>query len=120
MEHLHRDIGTKVREWREGGYPCDEFPAITEILEYQAQSEEVSDGALVDTLRFLRDPQRPALETYWYLRLIVMTPRISDLYAQMFPFISPTIVERLGMDSGDVSLFEAGITDWRAMGWWTL
>ena len=30
-------------------------------------------------------------------------------------FISPTIVERLGMDAGDTSLFKASITDWRAM-----
>ncbi|CAA9455866.1 MAG: Type III restriction-modification system methylation subunit [uncultured Rubrobacteraceae bacterium] len=30
-------------------------------------------------------------------------------------FISPTIVERLGMDAGDASLFKARITDWRAM-----
>jgi hypothetical protein len=62
MDHLHQVIGAKVREWRERGYPCDEFPAITEILEYQVQSEEVSDGALADTLRFLREPQRRALE----------------------------------------------------------
>lgn len=30
-------------------------------------------------------------------------------------FISPTIVERLGMDTGNTSLFKASITDWRAM-----
>lgn len=30
-------------------------------------------------------------------------------------FISPTIVERLGMDAGDASVFKAKITDWRAM-----
>ncbi|MBA3425710.1 MAG: hypothetical protein H0U04_14470, partial [Rubrobacter sp.] len=69
MDYLHQVLASKVREWRDTGYPCDEFPAITEILEYQVQSEEVSDGGLVDTLRFLREPQRRALETYWYLRL---------------------------------------------------
>lgn len=30
-------------------------------------------------------------------------------------FISPTIVERLGMDAGDASMFKAEITDWRSM-----
>jgi hypothetical protein len=30
-------------------------------------------------------------------------------------FISPTIIERLGIDTGDASLFRATITDWRAM-----
>lgn len=30
-------------------------------------------------------------------------------------FISPTIIERLGMDTSDTSLFKATITDWRAM-----
>lgn len=30
-------------------------------------------------------------------------------------FISPTIIERLGMDAGDASIFKAEITDWRAM-----
>ncbi len=88
MDYLHQVLASKVREWRDTGYPCDEFPAITEILEYQVQSEEVSDGGLVDTLRFLREPQRRALETYWYLRLIENTPHIPDLYAGMFPSIS--------------------------------
>lgn len=88
MEHLHQMCATKVKEWREGGYPCEEFPAITEILEYQVQSEEVFDGEPIDTLRFLREPQRRALETYWYLRLIEKTPRIPGLYAEMFPSIS--------------------------------
>jgi len=34
---------------------------------------------------------------------------------QIEDFISPTIVERLGIDAGDTSLFKAKITDWRAM-----
>ena len=85
MEHLRQMCAGKVREWREAGYPCPAFPAITEILEYQVQSEEVADGRLVGNLRFLREPQRRALDTYWYLRLIEKTPHVSDLYTKKFP-----------------------------------
>lgn len=84
MEHLHQIIEAKVREWREEGYPCEEFPAITEILEYQLASEEAADGTRIDSWRFLREPQIRALETYWYLRLIQKTPHVRDLYAEMF------------------------------------
>lgn len=88
MDHLHQVLAGKVGQWREGGYACEVFPSIAEILEYQVESEEARDGVLMDTLRFLREPQRHALETYWYLRLIEKTPHISALYAQMFPSIS--------------------------------
>ena len=44
MVHLHQVLESKVRQWREEGYPCDEFPAITEILEYQVESDESSGG----------------------------------------------------------------------------
>lgn len=88
MENLHQIIRSKVDEWRDSGYPCENFPAITEILEYQVESEEASEGTRVDTWRFLREPQMRALETYWYLRLIQSTPHISDLYAEVFPSTS--------------------------------
>lgn len=49
MDHLHQVLGAKVREWREEGYPCDEFPAITEILV----------GHLVCSLPFLHYGRAP-------------------------------------------------------------
>ena len=101
MIHLHQVLGSKVREWREDGYPCDEFPAITEILEYQVESDEPYGGPPVETLRFLREPQRRALETYWYLRLMKKTPHIRELYAQMFPSISSRR-NALGLTSPDL------------------
>lgn len=81
MEHLHQVLAVSVRGWREAGYPCEEYPAITEILEYQTE-EGVG-------LRFLREPQLRALETYWYLRLVEGTPRVLDLYRDMFPKSRP-------------------------------
>src|SRR5918994_1737842 len=78
MNHLHQLIAAQSREWREADYPCEEFPAIAEILEYQADLE-------TKTLRYLRKPQFHALETYWYLRLVEKTPHIFSLYQRLFP-----------------------------------
>ncbi len=36
-------------------------------------------------LRYLRQPQLRALETYWYLRLVEDTPHVYDLYLRCFP-----------------------------------
>ena len=36
-------------------------------------------------LRYLRRAQLRALETYWYLRLVLDTPRTPTLYAALFP-----------------------------------
>ncbi len=65
-----------VVEWREAGYRSD-FDLITEILTFQKDEA----GALT----YLRDPQFRALETYWYLRLKLGTPKFSDLYKALFP-----------------------------------
>lgn len=35
-------------------------------------------------LRYLRQPQLEALETYWYLRVVMKTPHIFDLYKKWF------------------------------------
>lgn len=71
---LHEELSTRVRRWREDGYPTD-YPVIAEILEF---SEE-EGGAL----RYLRRPQIAALETYWYLRLVERTPHVFDLYQRL-------------------------------------
>lgn len=67
MTHLYELIAQNVTSWREDGYPCDDYPAIAEILDYA----RLPDG---ETLRFLRRAQLRALETYWYLRLVKETP----------------------------------------------
>lgn len=56
------------------GYPA-EYP-IGEILKYAHID--------TDTLRYLRQPQFVALETYWYLRLVMQTPRLGALYDALY------------------------------------
>jgi len=78
MEHLYQIIQQKVSEWRDQGYPSEDYPAISEILNYAILPDS-------DILRFLRAAQIRALETYWYLRLVEGTPHIYDLYQRYFP-----------------------------------
>ena len=75
--NLHQSITGHVTAWRASGYPCDDFPAVSEILDFQRLPGE---GGRVAQGRYLRDPQIEALETYWWLRLIKGTPHILDLY----------------------------------------
>ncbi len=77
MNHLHQIVSSSRQEWGKRGYPCDEYPAIAEILEYQIEQE-------TKTPRYLRLPQIVALETYWHLRLVEKTPHIFDLYKKFF------------------------------------
>lgn len=76
---LHEALAAKVTAWRRAGYPADEFPAIAEILEWARGDEESGN------VRFLREPQLRALETYWYLRIAEQTPKVPELYRRMFP-----------------------------------
>lgn len=77
--HLHQALAEKVTHWRDEHYACAEFPAIAEILRYAHLDGDPSE------LRFLRQAQFVALETYWYLRLILNTPTIPKLYEKLFP-----------------------------------
>lgn len=79
MSYLYQVLTQRVDAWRAANYPCDAFPAIREILEFATEDGET------DQLRYLRRAQFRALETYWYLRLVLETPRIPDLYAKLFP-----------------------------------
>jgi len=91
VEHLHQRLAALVAQWRTDGYPCDDYPAIAEILEYAVESES-------GTLRYLRAPQLHALETYWYLRLVEGTPHIPDLYQKFYPKSdTPALLEALGI-----------------------
>lgn len=79
MNHLFEAIAGRVDEWRVGRYECAEYPAIQEILDFAL--EDSAPGQL----RYLRSAQFRALETYWYLRLVLNTPRIPELYETLFP-----------------------------------
>jgi type III restriction enzyme len=79
MSYLYQVLTQRVDVWRAGNYPCDAFPAIREILEFATEDDETGQ------LRYLRRAQFRALETYWYLRLVLETPKIPDLYAKLFP-----------------------------------
>lgn len=89
MPNLYQILAEKVNAWREAGYPCEDYPAVAEILEHQKLQES-------NTLRFLRKPQLCALEIYWYLRIIEQTPHIFKLYQQLYPK-ARELREALGM-----------------------
>ena len=92
--HLYQFIDQKVNDWRQQGYPHEQYPAIAEILEYAILPETGS-------LRFLRAAQLRALETYWYLRLVEGTPHIFDLYQKCYP--QPLdLLDALGMDTEEI------------------
>ncbi len=78
MAQLHEQLAAAVEDWRKQGYPCDAYPAIAEILEW---SQDTDAGGL----RFLRRPQLRAVETYWYLRLVLNTPHVFELYRHFCP-----------------------------------
>lgn len=74
MNHLFQALSVRVDAWRAARYDCPDFPAIGEILDFALEDPTT------DQLRYLRRAQFRALETYWYLRLVLNTPRIPDLY----------------------------------------
>lgn len=108
MGHLYQQVAGRVDTWARDGYPCPEYPAIAEILEWSRETE-------TGNLRFLRRPQVKALETYWYLRLIDGTPHIFDLYRKAFARQSELLaalgleqkeLNTIVMDDGIDSLFD--------------
>lgn len=76
---LHESLKTKVAQWRKEGYPSS-FISLAEILEWQ----KINGKNTSFSLRYLRQPQIEALETYWYLRVVLKTPHIFDLYKGWF------------------------------------
>lgn len=78
MTHLFQALASRVDTWRAAGYPCDDFPALREIFEFATDDEPTG------RLRFLRAAQFRALETYWYLRIVLGTPTVPDLYGALF------------------------------------
>ena len=58
MSYLYQVLAERVDGWRAENYPCDDFPAIREILEFATEDGEAGQ------LRYLRRAQFRALETY--------------------------------------------------------
>jgi hypothetical protein len=77
MAHLHEKLAAAVADWRQAGYPSDEYPAIAELFDW-------ARDPVTGQMRFLRMPQFRALETYWYLRLVEKTPHVFDLYQRLY------------------------------------
>ena len=80
MPHLFEKLRDDTLKWRKEGYPCQDYPLIGEILRYQFEGET---GDRVH-LKYLREPQFQSLELYWYLRLVLNTPHIVDLYKHYY------------------------------------
>lgn len=77
MRHLYDIIAELATAWRKGGYPCEAYPLIADLLYYQGDSDTGS-------LRFLRRPQFRALEAYCYLRLVEDTSCVLPLYRKYY------------------------------------
>ena len=93
MPRLFDDLKQSARQWRQDGYVCDEYPLIGEILGYQMESGELENPSL----HFLRQPQFLALEIYFYVRLVLKTPRTIDLYKHYYGADKQSFFEALGV-----------------------
>ncbi|KAB2874779.1 MAG: restriction endonuclease subunit R [Burkholderiaceae bacterium] len=91
MSYLYQVLSQCVDTWRTANYPCDDFPAIREILEFALEDGESGQ------LRYLRRAQLRSLETYWYLRLVLKTPKIPDLYESLFDDL-PDRLDAMGVN----------------------
>lgn len=103
--HLHQLLASKVEQWRKDGYPSESYPAIAEILNYA-----YLDADSVQ-FRFLRHAQVVALETYWYLRLILETPSVPKLYEKLYPAKK----DRLAAMGISAQLFEEADYDYEVL-----
>jgi len=97
MDSLHQKIKIKLDEWRSNGFYSEEYPAISEIIEYFFESE-------TESTRYLRYPQIEAIETYWYLRLKLKTPRILNIYEKVYDS-QRQMREALGLTHDDIRDF---------------
>ncbi len=93
MKPLFDHISDKVKIWRDSGYSHEhhptiqQYPLIKELLKYQRDDERRE--------RYLRSPQLLALETYWYLRLVMKTPSFLEMYLCCYTPVE--VLESLGI-----------------------
>lgn len=88
MSYLYERLREQVAKWRDTGYRCKDYPAISELLEYSLDENQ--------SPHYLRQPQFRSLETYWYLRLVEKTPHIFDLYKHSYEN-TDELIESLGI-----------------------
>lgn len=100
MRELYQALAGRVDSWRQEGWPCEDFPAIAEILDWASDPDS-------GTPRYLRLPQLRALETYWYLRLIERTPHVFDLYQHLFQDPSE-LLQALHLDTSPIRQIVTG------------
>jgi len=79
---IYEKLKTKVIKWRKKGYPC-KYPEISEIFVY------------IKEKGYLRKAQVEALEYYWYVRAVLKTPKIKELYKNFYK--SAELLEALGI-----------------------
>ena len=111
MPTLSQVLGQRVQEWRDAGYPTD-IPEVAEILGFQKDD----DGRL----RFLRRAQLEAIEVYFYLRTVLDTRHVFDLYKEFFENdllkslgipITAEEIANIAINKGKDALFEKIRTD---------
>lgn len=106
MPNLFEELKQSALEWRNEGYPHDTHPLIGEILSYQTEKQESEIS-----LRFLREPQFLALEVYWYVRLVLKTPPILDIYKRYYENDKKEFFSALGIPMSKDALDYAEIDD---------
>ena len=84
---LFESLKASAAEWRQEGYPCEEFPLIGEILSFHTGERH----------SFLREPQILALEVYWYVRLVLNTPHTIDLYRHYYGHEKKLFCQAIGI-----------------------
>lgn len=93
IEHaLFNNIKHSICEWRQCGYICEGYDLISSILDYQTEGHK--DYPIS---KFLREPQLFALEAYWYVRLVLETPSIVDLYKHYYGGDKKVFFDALGV-----------------------
>ncbi len=103
---LFARLARDVADWRKAGYVSAGYPLIGEILSFQTRTQAGSA-----TLQYLREPQFFALEVYWYVRLVLQTPHVIDLYRHYFGSDKKDFFDALGVSISRDALAFAEIDD---------
>lgn len=76
VNRLHQVLAAETHAWREAGYPCEQYPVIGEVLDWQTDPQ-------TGGLRYLRTAELRALEVCWYLRAVMGTPHVFETVAKV-------------------------------------
>lgn len=90
--NLYEIIKEKVKDWKKEGYKSN-FETLTEIFEY------------INKENYLRQAQIEALENYWYVRNVLDSPNIEELYKKYFKGIE--LLKALGVPEEKFSGLES-------------